>query len=48
MIIETNSQSKSGGLDLSTLEIYIGDYLNTSSYTVTKGVVDKYTRELVS
>ena len=34
--------------NLDGLEIFTGNYLDTSAYTVTDGVVDKYTRELVS
>ena len=37
-----------GGISLADVGIYIGDYTNSSTFTINYGVVDKYNRLLVS
>ena len=37
-----------GGISLDTVNIFIGDYHETATQTVTHGAIDKYNRTLVS
>lgn len=37
-----------GGVDLSSLEVYVGDFLNSENYSVSKGSVDGYWNTLIS
>ena len=36
------------GVDLSALEVYVGDFLNSENYSVTKGSIDGYWNTLIS
>lgn len=37
-----------GGVDLSEIEVYVGDFLNPENYVVKKGSVDGYWNTLIS
>lgn len=38
----------SGGADLADVEIFVGDLIDSTSYTITKGAVDGYKRTIIS